>query len=71
MHFEILLSRAARVLFSSKWEGIRLFAQIMLNRYLVKRFITVEEVADLVAFLFGLSATRPAMVVLPGGVQAA
>ena len=29
----------------------------MLNRYLVKRFITVEEVADLVAFLFGPSAT--------------
>jgi len=28
----------------------------MLNRYLVKRFITVEEVADLVAFLFGPSA---------------
>ena len=24
MHFEVLLSRAARVLFSSKWEGIRL-----------------------------------------------
>lgn len=31
--------------------------QPMLNRYLVKRFITVEEVADLVAFLFGPSAT--------------
>ena len=30
--------------------------QPMLNRYLVKRFITVEEVADLVAFLFGPSA---------------
>jgi Enoyl-(Acyl carrier protein) reductase len=29
----------------------------VLNRYLVKRFITVEEVADLVAFLFGPSAT--------------
>jgi hypothetical protein len=57
MHFEVILSRAARVLFSSKWEGIRLLPQIMLNRYLVKRFITVEEVADLVAFLFGPSAT--------------
>jgi hypothetical protein len=32
-------------------------AQIMLNRYLVKRFITVEEGEDLVAFLFGPSAT--------------
>ena len=30
--------------------------QPMLNRSLVKRFITVEEVADLVAFLFGPSA---------------
>jgi NAD(P)-dependent dehydrogenase (short-subunit alcohol dehydrogenase family) len=30
--------------------------QPMLNRYLVKRFITVDEVADLVAFLFGPSA---------------
>ena len=30
---------------------------MMLDRYLVKRFITVEEVADLVAFLFGPSAT--------------
>jgi enoyl-[acyl-carrier-protein] reductase (NADH) len=30
---------------------------MMLNRYLVKRFITVEEVADLVAFLFGPWAT--------------
>jgi glucose 1-dehydrogenase len=30
--------------------------QPMLNRFLVKRFITVEEVADLVAFLFGPSA---------------
>jgi NAD(P)-dependent dehydrogenase (short-subunit alcohol dehydrogenase family) len=30
--------------------------QPLLNRYLVKRFITVEEVADLVAFLFGSSA---------------
>jgi hypothetical protein len=29
----------------------------MLNRYLMKRFITVAEVADLVAFLFGPSAT--------------
>ena len=31
--------------------------QPMLNRFLVKRFISVEEVADLVAFLFGPSAT--------------
>ena len=31
--------------------------QPMLNRFLVKRFITVDEVADLVAFLFGPSAT--------------
>ena len=30
----------------------------MLNRYLVKRLITVEEVADLVAFLFGPSAKK-------------
>jgi 3-hydroxybutyrate dehydrogenase len=28
----------------------------LLERSLVKRFITVEEVADLVAFLFGPSA---------------
>jgi meso-butanediol dehydrogenase / (S,S)-butanediol dehydrogenase / diacetyl reductase len=28
----------------------------LLDRFLVKRFITVEEVADLVAFLFGPSA---------------
>jgi NAD(P)-dependent dehydrogenase (short-subunit alcohol dehydrogenase family) len=27
-----------------------------LDRFLVKRFITVEEIADLVAFLFGPSA---------------
>ena len=30
---------------------------ILLGRFLVKRFITVEEIADLVAFLFGPSAT--------------
>jgi glucose 1-dehydrogenase len=29
---------------------------ILLERFLVKRFITVEEIADLVAFLFGPSA---------------
>jgi NAD(P)-dependent dehydrogenase (short-subunit alcohol dehydrogenase family) len=29
---------------------------ILLQRFLVKRFITVEEIADLVAFLFGPSA---------------
>jgi glucose 1-dehydrogenase len=29
----------------------------LLQRFLVKRFITVEEIADLVAFLFGPSAT--------------
>jgi len=28
----------------------------LLDRFLVKRFITVEEIADLVAFLFGPSA---------------
>jgi NAD(P)-dependent dehydrogenase (short-subunit alcohol dehydrogenase family) len=28
----------------------------MLDRFLVKRFITVEEIADLVAFLFGPAA---------------
>ena len=35
----------------------QIVVQPMLNRFLVKRFITVEEVADLVAFLFGPSAT--------------
>jgi glucose 1-dehydrogenase len=30
--------------------------QALLNRFLVKRFITVDEVADLVAFVFGPSA---------------
>jgi glucose 1-dehydrogenase len=34
----------------------QIVVQPMLNRYLVKRFITVEEIADLVAFLFGPSA---------------
>jgi glucose 1-dehydrogenase len=34
----------------------QIVVQPMLNRFLVKRFITVEEVADLVAFLFGPSA---------------
>ena len=36
---------------------------MMLDRYLVKRFITVEEVADLVAFLFGPSAKRSLAVI--------
>jgi NAD(P)-dependent dehydrogenase (short-subunit alcohol dehydrogenase family) len=35
----------------------QIVVQPMLDRFLVKRFITVEEVADLVAFLFGPSAT--------------
>jgi NAD(P)-dependent dehydrogenase (short-subunit alcohol dehydrogenase family) len=35
----------------------QIVVQPMLNRFLVKRFITVEEIADLVAFLFGPSAT--------------
>jgi NAD(P)-dependent dehydrogenase (short-subunit alcohol dehydrogenase family) len=30
---------------------------VLLGRFLVKRFITVDEIADLVAFLFGPSAT--------------
>lgn len=34
----------------------QIIVQPMLDRFLVKRFITVEEVADLVAFLFGPSA---------------
>jgi len=34
----------------------QIVVQPMLNRFLVKRFITVNEVADLVAFLFGASA---------------
>ncbi|MGA7339729.1 MAG: SDR family oxidoreductase [Terracidiphilus sp.] len=34
----------------------QIVVQPMLDRFLVKRFITVEEVADLVAFLFGPSA---------------
>jgi glucose 1-dehydrogenase len=35
----------------------QIVVQPMLNRFLVKRFITVEEVGDLVVFLFGPSAT--------------
>src|SRR5277367_646692 len=35
----------------------QIVVQPMLDRCLVKRFVTVEEVADLVAFLFGPSAT--------------
>jgi glucose 1-dehydrogenase len=34
----------------------QILVQPMLDRFLVKRFISVEEVADLVAFLFGPSA---------------
>jgi NAD(P)-dependent dehydrogenase (short-subunit alcohol dehydrogenase family) len=34
----------------------QIVVQPMLDRFLVKRFITVEEVADLVAFLFGPAA---------------
>jgi glucose 1-dehydrogenase len=35
----------------------QIVVQPLLDRYLLKRFITVEEVADLVAFLFGPTAT--------------
>jgi hypothetical protein len=63
MHFEVLLSRAARVLFSSKWEGIRLqdthspsTAFIRCNRYPVATFapplgIAVQDEAPPVAAL--------------------
>jgi hypothetical protein len=41
MHFEVLLSRAARVLFSSKWEGIRL-QDTHSSRHVVRRRAAVQ-----------------------------
>jgi 3-hydroxybutyrate dehydrogenase len=44
----------------------------LLNRLLVKRFITVDEIADLVAFLFGPTARSitGSNWIIDGGVTA-
>ena len=63
MHLEVLfVARCQGFIF--EWVGRdAAIAQIVLNRCLVRRFITVEEVADLVAFLFGPSAKRSLAVI--------
>ena len=57
MHLEVLFVARCQDFIFEQVGRDKAIAQIMLDRYLVKRFITVEGVADLIAFLFGPSAT--------------